>query len=183
MEEGVPSLLVCLLPNFFSFFGLEMHMSTCWGVLSESPRYWTLAFSQLKFKPSVQINDDRPNDHTMMPMIPKLSVSSILCCSSSVGDWPTPSRGGVLWPDHSVSVSSSGSRCVEWSQRCDTLITWTYAAAAQDTQRCHSDVQKQSPMSASTEAHCGCCGGRSLGPMSALHRVVLTSPMALKRNH
>jgi len=105
---------------------------------------------------------------------PPHEMKSILyVCSSLAGDGPATGDGGVFRPGNSVPIPSGGSRCVVWSQRCDTLSTRTDSAAAEDTPRCHSVQRQQRAESASAGVHWHCSSDIGLDIISATGRLEL----------
>jgi len=109
----------------------------------------------------------------------KIKKNRTVCCSSPAGDGPATGGGGVFWPGNSIPIPSGGSRCVVWSQRCDTLSTWTDSAAAEDTPRCHSDQRQQRTESASTGVHWHCSSDIGLDVLSPTCRLQLEHQQTL----
>jgi len=98
-----------------------------------------------------------------MQLIRNLSTFLLLsgCVySSSAVEWFSSCDGGVFRSDDSISISFGGSRCVDWSQGCDTLIAPTYSPAAEYTSlRCHGNRRHQNTQTGSSGT---CCRSLSL---------------------
>jgi len=97
----------------------------------------------------------------------------IVCYSVPAVERPATGSGGVFRRGNSVPVSSGGSRCVVWSPRCDTVSTWAYSAATEDSPSCHSDKRQQRAEFASTGVHWLCSISRHLDVLSAFHQLHL----------
>jgi len=98
--------------------------------------------------------------HAILTQSKCLCKIFVACFSSSLVDWSAPGHRGVFWSVNSIPIPSGGCWCVGWSQRCHSLSTTTYSAAAEDTPRYHSDKRQQKAEFGYVGAYFGCCSDR-----------------------